>query len=91
MSEYIDPKTGMKIRKLTELKATAAKEYQEAMLQRVDHFAKKGDSIFNNQLENFIVKGLGGLLNLKVKVDEMLGEDLKLKVHSAIDKILLTF
>jgi len=91
MSEYTDPKTGMKLRTLTELKPTAAKEYQEAMLQRVDHFAKKGDSIFNNRLENLIVKGLSGILDLKVKIDDMLGEDLKLKVHGVIEKILLTF
>jgi len=91
MSEYTDPKTGMKIRQLTELKSTAAKEYQEAMLQRVEFFANKGDSIFNNRVENFIVKGLSKLLDLKVKVDEMLGEELKLKVHSAIEKVLLTF
>lgn len=91
MSEYVDPKTGMKIRQLTELKATAAKEYQEAMLQRVEFFAKKGDSIFNNRLENMIVKGLSSLLDFKVKIDDMLGEDLKVKVHSAIEKILLTF
>jgi len=91
MSEHIDPATGMKIRTLTELRATAAKEYQEAMLQRVDHFQKQGDSIFNNRVENFIVKGLSSLLDLKVKVDEMLGPELKEKVHGVIEKILLTF
>ncbi len=91
MSEHVDPKTGMKIRTLTELRATAGKEYQDAMLQRVDHFQKKGDSIFNNRVENIIVKGLSGLLDLKVKIDDMLGEDLKLKVHNAIEKLLLTF
>ena len=35
MAEEIDPKTGLKIRKITELKANAAEEYQDAMMHRV--------------------------------------------------------
>jgi len=87
--EYIDPETRMKIRKLTDLKPTAAKEYQDAMLGRVEYFANKGDSNFNNTIENIIVKGLSSLLGLKVKIDEMLGDDRKEKVHDAIAKLAL--
>ena len=35
MTEEIDPKTGLKVRKITELKANAAEEYQDAMMHRV--------------------------------------------------------
>lgn len=91
MAEEIDPETGMKIRKLTELKATAAKEYQESMLKRVDYFANKKDSIFNNTIENAIVKGLSVVLDLKVKLDEKLGEEKRNKLHEAVEKFLLMF
>ena len=85
----IDPESGMKLRKLTELKPTAAEEYQEAMLNRVDYFSKKRDSTFNSFVENTIVNSLKVLLDLKVKVEEMLGDDNKEKVHEMIDKLLL--
>jgi hypothetical protein len=86
--EYTDPKTGMKIRKLAELKPTAAQEYQNSILQRVDHFAQKRDSSFNSFVENTIVGTLKTLLDLKVKVDEVLGDD-KEKVHDLVEKLLL--
>jgi len=85
----VDPETGMKIRTLTDLKPTAAKEYQEAMLGRVEYFANRGDTVFNNQVENIVVKGINALLNLKIKLDEALGEEMKEKVHDAIAKIAL--
>ncbi len=85
----IDPESGLKLRKLTELKPTAAEEYQEAMLNRVDYFSKKRDSTFNSFVENTIVGSLKILLDLKVKVEEMLGDDNKEKVHEMIDKLLL--
>lgn len=87
--EYIDPESGMKIRKLTELKPTAAEEYQEAMLNRVDYFSRQRDSSFNSYVENTVVNSLKVLLDLKVKVEEMLGDDNKEKVHEMIDKLLL--
>jgi len=86
--EYTDPESGMKLRKLTELKPTAANEYQEAMLNRVDYFSKKRDSTFNSFVENTVVGSLKVLLDIKVKVDEMLGDN-KEKVHEMIDKLLL--
>ena len=86
--EYTDPESGMKLRKLAELKPTAADEYQEAMLNRVDYFSKKRDSTFNSFVENTIVGSLKVLLDVKVKVDEMLGDN-KEKVHEMIDKLLL--
>ncbi len=89
-SEQIDPKTGLKIRKLTELKPTAAKEYQDAMLNRINFFSNQGkSSIFNNKLENAIVQGIGALLNLKVKLDESLDDKKRESLHSTIEKLLL--
>ncbi|TFG23359.1 MAG: hypothetical protein EU529_07755 [Promethearchaeota archaeon] len=85
----IDPESGMKLRKLTELKPTAAEEYQEAMLNRVDYFSKRRESTFNSFVENTIVNSLKVLLDLKVKVEEMLGDDNKEKLHEMIDKLLL--
>ena len=87
-NEYTDPKTGMKIRKLTELKPTAAQEYQEAILHRVDHFSQQRDSKFNSFVENTVVGTLKTLLDLKVKVDDVLGDN-KEKVYDIVEKLLL--
>jgi len=84
----IDPGTGLKIRELTELKPTAAEEYQDAMLKRVDHFSQQRDSTFNSFVENTIVSGLRVLLDLKVKVDEALGDN-KEKFYDIVEKLLL--
>lgn len=84
----IDPDTGLKIRKLTELKPTAAEEYQESMLKRVDHFSQQRESTFNSFVENTLVNGLKVLLDLKVKVDEALGDN-KEKVYDIVEKLLL--
>ena len=90
MSKIIETKDGLKLRTLTELRQTAGKEYRDAMLNRVDYFADKyaKDSIFNNFLENTVVKGLSTILDAKVKIDEMLGEN-KGKVQDIIEKLLL--
>ena len=84
----IDPESGMKLRKLTELKPTAAAEYQESMLNRVDYFSRQRDSTFNSFVENTIVNSLKVLLDLKMKFEDMLGDN-KEKVHDMIDKLLL--
>lgn len=91
MAEEIDPKTGMKIRKLTELKATAAKDYQTAMLNRVEYFANKKDSIFNNVIENAVVKTMSVILDAKVKLDSMIKEETRNKIYDAVEKLLLMF
>lgn len=80
-----------KVRELVELDTITAKEYEEAMLHRVEYFAKKNadKSIFNNLMQNTVVKGLSTLLDLKVKVDESLGEENLKKVHDVLDKLLL--
>ena len=89
MSKNIENKDGLKLRQLTELRQSAGKEYQDLMLHRVDEFAEQSkDSIFNNVFENTVVKGLSTILNLKVKIDEMLGDN-KEKVQNSIEKILL--
>lgn len=80
-----------KFRTLTELKPSTAKEYQDAIVKRVDYFAKTGTSTFNNAIENVVVTGASLFLNAKEKIDAMLGDELVDKVHSAIEKILLLF
>ena len=89
--EYIEDKEGKKIRKLVKLKTSTAKEYEQIMLDRIEEFKNKNaeKSVFNNFVQNTLVTGIGTLLNLKVKVDEALGEDNLKKVHDAVDKILL--
>ena len=89
--KYIEDKEGKKIRKLVELKTSTAKEYEQIMLDRVEEFKNKNaeKSVFNNFIQNTLVTGVGTLLNLKVKVDEALGEDNLKNVHKTIDKILL--
>ncbi len=80
-----------KVKKLVELNTTAGVEYQDAMLTRVEYFAKKNaeKSVFNNFLQNTIVKGLSTVLDLKIKVDSALGEDNLKKIHDVIDQLLL--
>ncbi|MFX0028045.1 MAG: hypothetical protein ACFE8B_02460 [Candidatus Hermodarchaeota archaeon] len=89
--EHIEDQDGKKIRKLVELRTSTAEEYEKVMLERVKEFKNKNadKSVFNNFLQNTLVSGFGALLNLKVKVDEALGEDNLKKMHDAIDKILL--
>ena len=79
---------GMKIRKLTELRPSAAEEYQEAMLHRVDYFSQKRESKFNSFVENAVVTGLKTLLDVKVKADELLGDN-KEKLQNIVEKLLL--
>lgn len=80
-----------KIRELVELDTTTAKEYEEAMLHRVEYFAKKNaeKSVFNNFIQNTVVKGLSTLLDVKVQIDKSLGEENLKKVNDVIDKLLL--
>lgn len=56
--ELIETKDGLKLRKLTELKTSTAKEYEDAMLNRVDYFKKKNEekSGFNSILQNSFLK-----------------------------------
>lgn len=87
----VEEESEFKIRELVELDTTTAKEYEEAMLTRVEYFANKNaeKSIFNNFIQNTVVKGLSTLLDLKLKIDESLGEENLKKVNDVIDKILL--
>jgi len=89
--ELVDDKDGMKIRKLAELKTVTNKDYEEAMLRRVDEFKaqKKESSQFNDALQNTFFKALSTALDLKVQVDKALGKDNLKKLHKAIDDILL--
>ncbi|MHA2400187.1 MAG: hypothetical protein ACXADU_15035 [Promethearchaeota archaeon] len=90
--ELIEDNDGMKIRKLVELKTTTAKEYEEIMLDRVKEFKNKNaeKSVFNNLVQNTLVSTFGVLLDLKVKVDEAIGEENLKKIHDILDSALLT-
>lgn len=79
-----------KVKELVELNTSAGEEYQEAMMKRVEYFAKNAkNSIFNNIMQNTLIKGIGTLLDLKVKVDNAIGEENLKKVHDFVDEILL--
>lgn len=90
--DLVEEKDGIKIRKLAELRTSTAEEYEKVMLERVEEFKNKNaeKSVFNDFLQNTLVSGFGALLNLKVRVDEALGEENLKKIHKAIDDILLT-
>ena len=87
--EIID---GMKIRKLTELRTNTAREYEEAMLSRVEEFKvkNKNESQFNDVIQNTIVQAFSSLLDIKLQVDKVIGEENIKKVHKVINDILLT-
>ncbi|MFX1418191.1 MAG: hypothetical protein ACFE9N_04630 [Promethearchaeota archaeon] len=89
--EFVEDKDGMKIRKLAELRTVTDKDYEEAMLKRVDEFKEKekDKSQFNDVLQNTFFKALSTALDLKVQVDKALGEDNLKKLRKAIDDILL--
>ena len=88
MAEEIN-EDGLKVRKLTELRNTAGQENQDAMMKRVAELALE-DNKYQGQVENLIIKGLSTILDIKIKVDEMLGDN-KEKVNKIIDNILLAF
>jgi hypothetical protein len=87
--EIID---GIKIRKLTELRTNTAREYEEAMLSRVEEFKvkNKNESQFNDVIQNTIVQAFSSLLDIKLQVDKVIGEENLKKVHKVINDILLT-
>jgi hypothetical protein len=89
--EIIENKDGVKIRKLTELRTNSGKEYEEVMLKRVEYFAKKNaeKSVFNNLIQNTVVKSLSTILDLKVKADKAIGEDNIKKFNKAVEELLL--
>ncbi|HEC39052.1 MAG TPA: hypothetical protein ENI29_12505 [bacterium] len=88
----IENSNGMKIRKLAELRTNTAKEYEDVMLSRVEEFKNKnaGNSSFNNTVQNTIVQAFSALLDIKLQVDKVIGEDNLKKVHKVIDNLLLT-
>jgi hypothetical protein len=90
-SEFVEDKNGMKLRKLVELKTDTAKEYQDAMIGRVEYFKKKNQekSQFNSVIQNTIINSLTTILNLKQNIDKAIGEENLKKVHQVIDNILL--
>ncbi|MFX0032987.1 MAG: hypothetical protein ACFE8E_11010 [Candidatus Hodarchaeota archaeon] len=89
--EIIKTKDGLKLRKLTELKTSTAKEYEDAMLNRVEYFKKKNEekSGFNSVLQNSFFKAFRSALDLKVNIDKAIGEENLKKIHEVIDNILL--
>jgi len=91
VDEIVETKDGLKLRKLVSLKTSTAKEYQDAMLDRVEYFKDENQkkSQFNSSVQNTVVQALSVILNLKVQVDKSLGEENLKKVHDFIDQILL--
>ena len=91
VDEIVETKDGLKLRKLVSLKTSTAKEYQDAMLDRVEYFKEENQkkSQFNSAVQNTVVQALSTILNLKVQVDKSLGEENLKKVHDFIDQILL--
>ncbi len=91
VDEIVETKEGLKLRKLVSLKTSTAKEYQDAMLDRVEFFKGENQkkSQFNSTVQNTVVQALSTILNLKVQVDKSLGEENLKKVHDFIDQILL--
>lgn len=89
--EVIETKEGLKLRKLAELKTSTAKEYEDAMLNRVEYFRKKNEakSGFNSTLQNIFFKTFSSALDLKVNIDKAIGEENLKKIHDVIDNILL--
>ncbi|MFX0026400.1 MAG: hypothetical protein ACFE8M_08280 [Candidatus Hermodarchaeota archaeon] len=89
--EIIKTKDGLKLRKLANLKTSAEKEYEDAMLNRVEYFKKKNEakSGFNSTLQNVFFKAFSTALDLKVNIDKALGEENLKKIHDVIDNILL--
>jgi len=85
--EVIETKDGLKVRKLVDLRPTTAKEYQDAIIKRVDYFSHKRDSAFNNMAENVIVQALKLGLQAKIKLDELLGDNTE-KVKDFIEQLL---
>ena len=88
MAEEINA-DGLKVRKLTELRSTAGQENQEAMMKRVEEHAVQNNK-YQGQIENLVIKGLSTLLDIKIKVDEMLGDN-KEKMWKITENLLLTF
>ena len=80
-----------KVKEAVEVDLNAGQEYQEVMMKRVDYFAKKNaeKSVFNNFMQNTVVKSLSTILDLKVKIDNAIGEKNLKKVHDVLDELLL--
>ncbi len=91
VEEIIETKDGLKLRKLVSLKTNTAKEYQDAMLNRVEYFKKENQkkSQFNSTVQNTVVQALSTILDIKVQVDKSLGEENLKKVHDFINQFLL--
>jgi len=60
------------------------------MMKRVKELHSKDENQIKSTTENVIVKSLATLLDLKLKVDEMLGDN-KEKFQKTIENILLAF
>lgn len=91
VDEVIETKDGLKLRKLVELKTSTAEEYQDAMMERVQYFKEQNQqkSIFNSTIQNTVVQTLSTVLDLKIQIENSLGEENLKKVHEFLDEFLL--
>ena len=48
VDEIVETKDGLKLRKLVSLKTSTAKEYQDAMLDRVEYFKEENQKKFHS-------------------------------------------
>ncbi len=91
VDEIFETKDGLKLRKLVELKTSTADEYQDAMLDRVEYFKEQNQkkSIFNSTIQNTVVQAMSTVLDLKVQLENSIGEESMKKVHEFLDEFLL--
>lgn len=89
--EIIETKDGFKVRKLAELNTTTAKDFEDAMLKRVEYFKEQNEkkSGFNSTVQNTFFKAFSSVLDLKIGLDKAIGADNLKQIHKAIDEILL--
>ncbi|MHA1191644.1 MAG: hypothetical protein ACTSP9_05035 [Promethearchaeota archaeon] len=89
--EITENKDGLKVRKLAELNTSTAKDFEDAMLKRVEYFKEQNEkkSGFNSTLQNTFFKAFSSVLDLKIGLDKAIGEDNLKQIHKAIDEILL--
>ena len=59
------------------------------MMKRVDELAVEKNKVAGT-LENLVIKGLSTILDVKIKVDEMLGDN-KDKLWKVMENVLLAF
>lgn len=89
--EIIKNQDGLKVRKLAKLNTSTAKDFEDAMLKRVEYFKEQNEkkSGFNSTLQDTFFKAFSSVLDLKIGLDKAIGADNLKQIHKVIDEILL--